>query len=208
MIKKGIITVVSAPSGCGKNTIIEEASKNRDNFAYVTSATTREIRAGEAEGINYFYKTEKEFNHLIEIGEILEWDIFCNCKYGTLKSQITEKINSGKDLLLDLTISGALAVKEAFPDDTITVFILPPSIDELRRRLSLRGREDEKQIEERIKAAVKDEIPQVCKFDYVIVNDDLNKASEDLLAIIDAKRLDYKRNMDILNELGLKGDIL
>ena len=81
MTKRGIITVISAPSGCGKNTLIEEASKYSNNLAYVTSATTREIRVGEAEGVNYFYKTEEEFERLIETGEILEWDSFCNCKY-------------------------------------------------------------------------------------------------------------------------------
>lgn len=206
MSKRGIITVLSAPSGCGKNTLIEEASKQRDNFAYVTSATTREIRAGEADGVNYFYKTEKEFDRLIETGEILEWDKFCNCRYGTLKSQITEKIESGKNLLLDLTISGALAVKEAFPDDTVTVFILPPSIDELRKRLQLRGREGAEQIEERIRTAVITEIPQVNKFENVIVNDDITKACEQLLAIIDAESVKYKRNENILDELGLKGE--
>ena len=206
MNKRGIITVLSAPSGCGKNTLIDEASKQRDNFAYVTSATTREMRVGEADGVNYFYKSEEEFDRLIKTGEILEWDMFCNCRYGTLKSQITEKIESGKDLLLDLTISGALAVKEAFPDDTVTVFILPPSIDELRKRLHLRGRESSDQIEERIKTALVAEIPQVNKFENVIVNDDITKACEQLLAIIDAERVKYKRNENILEELGLKGE--
>lgn len=206
MNKRGIITVLSAPSGCGKNTLIDEASKQRDNFAYVTSATTREMRVGEADGVNYFYKSEEEFDRLIKTGEILEWDMFCNCRYGTLKSQITEKIESGKDLLLDLTISGALAVKEAFPDDTVTIFILPPSIDELRKRLQLRGRESSNQIEERIKTALVKEIPQVNKFENVIVNDDVTKACEQLLAIIDAERVKYKRNKNILDELGLKGE--
>ena len=206
MNKRGIITVLSAPSGCGKNTLIDEASKQRDNFAYVTSATTREMRVGEADGVNYFYKSEEEFDRLIKTGEILEWDMFCTCRYGTLKSQITEKIESGKDLLLDLTISGALAVKEAFPDDTVTVFILPPSIDELRKRLHLRGRESSDQIEERIKTALVAEIPQVNKFENVIVNDDITKACEQLLAIIDAERVKYKRNENILEELGLKGE--
>lgn len=206
MTKRGIITVISAPSGCGKNTLIEEASKYSKNLAYVTSATTREIRVGEAEGVNYFYKTEEEFERLIEMGEILEWDSFCNCKYGTLKSQITEKIESGKDLMLDLTISGALAVKEAFPDDTVTVFLLPPSIDELKKRLMLRGRESVEQIEERVKFAVCKEIPQVYKFENVIINDNIEKACSELLAIIDAERVKYKRNKDILDELGLKGE--
>ena len=110
--------------------------------------------------------------------------------------------------MLDLTISGAVAVKEAFPDDTVTVFLLPPSIEELRRRLQLRGRESQDQIEKRIETAIKTEIPQVYKFDKIIVNDDLSAASEKLLAVIDAEKLKYKRNQGILDELGLKGEYL
>lgn len=208
MSKRGVITVISAPSGCGKNAVISEAKKLRDGFAYITSATTREIRGEEKEGVDYFYKTEEEFDKLLQSGEILEWDLYCGNRYGTLRSQIEEKIESGMDLMLDLTISGAVAVKKAFPDDTITVFLLPPSIEELRRRLQLRGRESQEQIEKRIETAINVEIPQVDKFDCIIVNDVLSTASEKLLAVIDAEKLKYKRNQGILDELGLKGEYI
>jgi guanylate kinase len=108
--------------------------------------------------------------------------------------------------MLDLTISGALAVKEAFPDDTVTVFLLPPSLEELRKRLQLRGRESQEQIEKRIETAISDEIPQVYKFDNIIVNDVVSVAGAELLAIIKAEKLKYKRNQEIINELGLKGE--
>ena len=206
MAKRGIITVISAPSGCGKNTVISEVKNLHDDFDYVVSATTREIRGNEREGVDYFYKTEAEFDRLVESGEILEWDTYQNNRYGTLRSQIEEKIKSGKNLMLDLTISGALAVKEAFPDDTVTVFLLPPSLEELRKRLQLRGRESQELIEKRIETAINEEIPQVHRFDNIIVNDDVSVAGAELLAIIKAEKLKYKRNQEIINELGLKGE--
>lgn len=208
MAEKGLITVISGPSGCGKNSIIQAAAEKCPRLSYVTSATTREIRAGEAEGVNYYYKTKEEFDRLIAIGEILEWDEFCGNRYGTLKSEISSKIEAGTDLLLDLTISGAIAVKQAFPEDAITVFILPPSIQELETRLRCRLRETEQQIQERVATALKREIPQVGCFDYVLVNDVLEDARDNLLAMITAERLKYTRNKNILRELNLKGEAL
>lgn len=205
MVKRGIITVISAPSGCGKNTVISEVKSKSDNFDYVVSATTREIRGNEKEGVDYFYKTDSEFMSLVETGEILEWDVYQNNRYGTLKSQIEEKVKLGKDLMLDLTIPGALAVKAAFPNDTVTVFLLPPSISELKKRLLLRGRESSELIQKRLETALTDEIPQADKFDYIIVNDDLKDAGEALLSIINAEKLKYYRNIELLKELGLKG---
>lgn len=206
MPKRGVIIVVSGPSGCGKNSIIEAAARQDSNLSYVTSATTREIRPKETEGVTYFYKTREEFEQLIEAGEILEWDEFCGNKYGTLKSELSKKIEQGSDVILDLTIAGAVAVKKAFPDDAAIVFILPPSIKELRTRLSNRQRESDSQIEARIFTAVTKEIPQANKFDYIIVNDVLMKAKDRLLAIILAERLKYKRNQEILDKLNLKGE--
>ncbi len=203
---RGIITVVSGPSGCGKNSIINEARSLNKNLSYVTSATTREMRNGEAEGVNYYYKTNEEFTALVESGEILEWDYFCGNRYGTLKSEILKKIEAGDDLLLDLTIAGAIAVKEAFPEDAVSVFVLPPSIDELRRRLHLRKRETEEQIESRIQTALEKEIPCADKFDYIIINDVLEEASKTLLGIVSAEASLYRRNVNIINELNLKGE--
>ena len=206
MARRGIITVISGPSGCGKNSIIKAAAEKNPHLSYVTSATTREIRAGEAEGVNYFYKSKEEFDRLVDTGEILEWDEFCGHRYGTLKSEISSKIEAGSDLILDLTISGAIAVKKEFPEDAVTVFVLPPSIEELETRLQYRLRETEPQIRERVANALRSEIPQVGNFDYVLVNDILNDTRDQLLAVIAAERLKYKRNNGILEELNLKGE--
>lgn len=206
MTKKGIIIIISGPSGCGKNSIIKAAVEKNSGLSYVTSATTREIRAGETEGINYFYKTKAEFERLVGIGEILEWDEFCGNKYGSLKSEITSKIEAGSDLILDLTISGAIAVKKAFPEDAVTVFVLPPSIEELETRLQYRLRETQDQIKERVENALKNEIPKIGCFDYVLVNDILNDTRDQLLSVVAAERLRYTRNQNILKELNLKGE--
>ena len=206
MARRGIITVISGPSGCGKNSIIKAAAEKNPYLSYVTSATTREMRAGEAEGVNYYYKTKEEFERLICTGEILEWDEFCGNRYGTLKSEISSKIEAGMDLILDLTISGAIAVKREFPVDAVTVFVLPPSIEELQTRLQYRLRETEEQIQERVANALCNEIQQIGNFDYVLVNDILNDTRDHLLAIISAERLKYKRNKGILEELNLKGE--
>ena len=114
MARRGIITIISGPSGCGKNSIIKAAVEKNPLLSYVTSVTTREIRAGESEGVNYYYKSQEEFAHLIRTGEILEWDEFCGNRYGTLKSEISSKIAAGLDLILDLTISGAIATNLSF----------------------------------------------------------------------------------------------
>lgn len=208
MAEKGIIVVISGPSGCGKNSIIKAAVEKNPKLSYVTSATTREIRAGEAEGVNYYYKTGEEFDRLVSIGEILEWDEFCGNRYGTLKSEISAKIGAGTDLILDLTIRGAIAVKREFTEDAVTVFVLPPSIEELKTRLQYRLRETETQIQERVSNALHNEIPQIGCFDYVLVNDILHDTRDQLLAIVTAEKLKYKRNQSILNELNLKGECI
>ncbi len=203
MSPEGMITVISGPSGSGKNSVIKLAAAENSALSYATSATTREMRAGEAEGVDYYYKTHREFDRLISAGDIIEWDEFLGNRYGTLKSEIASKLGAGKNLILDLTIAGALSLKNTFPEQTVTVFLLPPSIEELERRLKSRNRENDAQIRERILWAVTKEIPQAEKFDYVVINGKLDRAKDELLNIINAERLRYSRNRDILERLGL-----
>ena len=188
MSPEGMITVISGPSGSGKNSVIKLAAAENSALSYATSATTREMR---------------EFDRLISAGDIIEWDEFLGNRYGTLKSEIASKLGAGKNLILDLTIAGALSLKNTFPEQTVTVFLLPPSIEELERRLKSRNRENDAQIRERILWAVTKEIPQAEKFDYVVINGKLDRAKDELLNIINAERLRYSRNRDILDRLGL-----
>jgi guanylate kinase len=181
--------------------------KQDSNVCYAVSATTREMRYGEAEGVNYYYKSDAVFDQLVAEKEILEWDSFCGYKYGTLRSELESKISKGQDVILDLTVPGARAIKKAFPEDCITAFILPPSIEELENRICGRQRENEDQLKLRIEAA-KQEVELFREFDYTVINDDLDTGVDHLWAIIKAERLTYKRNSDVLNRLNLKGAIV
>lgn len=205
--RRGIIAVISGPSGSGKGTLINRIVKQDSNVCYAVSATTREMRYGEAEGVTYYYKSDAEFDALIAKEEILEWDSFCGYKYGTLRSELESKISKGQDVILDLTVPGARAIKNAFPEDSVTAFILPPSIEELERRIRGRQRETEEQLKMRVAEAAK-EIELYREFDYTVINDDLDEGVDSLWAIIKAERLTYKRNCDVLNRLNLKGAIV
>ena len=206
-VRRGIIAVISGPSGCGKGTLINRIVKQDENVCYAVSATTREMRYGEAEGVTYYYKSDAEFDRLVAQHEILEWDSFCGFKYGTLRRELESKIAKGQDVILDLTVPGARAIKQAFPDDCITAFILPPSIEELENRIRGRQRETEEQLKLRVAQAAK-EIELFREFDYAVINDDLDAGVDNLWAVIKAARLTYKRNSDVLNRLNLKGAIV
>ncbi len=202
--ERGLITVISGPSGTGKGTLISGLMGIDRDMHYSVSATTREMRRGETEGVSYYFKTRKEFEKLIENGEVLEWDEFCGNLYGTLKSELRNRVDKGSDVILDITVKGALAIKEAFPEDSITVFLLPPSLKDLEDRIRGRKRETEEQLRDRLAEAEK-EIACVKEFDYVLISDSITEAPKRLKGIIDAERQRVRRNPDILKRMGLEG---
>ena len=201
---KGLITVISGPSGTGKGTLIASLMTMDPRMHYAVSATTREMRHGEAEGVSYYFKTRAEFEEMIRDGEVLEWDEFCGNLYGTLRSELQSKIDAGNDVILDLTVKGAEAIKRAFPEDAISVFILPPSIRELERRIRGRRRESEEQLRERVAQAER-EIQFVREFDYVLISDSLTEGPKRLKTIIDAERQKVCRNAGVLDIMGFAG---
>lgn len=195
MSERGIIVVISGPSGTGKGTLLEEAMRRNRNLRYSVSATTRKPRPGEIPEESYFFRSREEFDGMIASGEILEWDEFCTNRYGTPRTPLENSIAQGADVVMDVTFPGAMAIKQAFPDDAVTVFISPPSEEELERRLRGRKTESEEEIARRLHAA-KLELTKVGLFDYSIVNDDLSRAASELLEIIAAekkKRLNRKK---------------
>ncbi len=183
MNKKGLLLVLSGPSGVGKGTVGSELLRKHDDFCFSVSATTRPMRSGEAEGVNYFYKTDEQFDEMIKNDAFLEYMcVFGKHRYGTPKEYVMSKIENGINVLLDIDVQGAMKVKSNMPD-AVTVFILPPSLCELKNRLIGRNTETAEAIERRL-AECKVEISYAEKYDYVIVNDKLEDAVSALEDII------------------------
>lgn len=205
MPDKGLLLVVSGPSGTGKGTVIGKVMARNRNMKYSVSATTRPMRPGDIEEVTYFFKTEPEFCKMIEQNELLEWDEYCSYKYGTPALTVKACIEKGYDVVLELTISGAMAVKKAFPE-CVTIFIMPPSFEELEYRIRNRKTESEKAITNRLEKA-KFEITNVDKYDYVIINDKINNAVRRFKHIMMAEKSRYSRNTEILNIIGFTQEV-
>ena len=193
-MNKGLLIVVSGPSGCGKGTILAEVLK-QGNFFYSVSATTRQPRQGEIDGINYHFISKDKFEELIENSGMLEYASYCDNYYGTPKQKVDEMLDAGKDVILEIEVKGAMKIMEKCPE-ALFIFILPPSIKELRRRLVKRGTEAVEIVEKRISQA-EGEIKNADKYDYAMVNGDLEEAISDLLSIIKAEKLKINKNNNI-----------
>lgn len=166
--------VLSGSSGVGKGTVINGFLKRNPNFSLSISCTTRKMRPGEADGVNYFYLSREEFEQSVKNGEFLEWAEFAQNLYGTKRAFVEKCLNNGKDLILEIETIGALKVKEQMPD-AVLIFIAPPSIEELEHRLRNRHTEDEETIQKRL-SEVRAEIERSQKYDYTIVNDEVDSA--------------------------------
>lgn len=186
MSKKGKVIVVAAPSGCGKSTIINAILGDGDlNLGFAVSATTRQPREGEKHGVNYYYMTEEAFRDAIAEGEFLEYEeVYPGRFYGTLRSEVDRIIEQGHNIILDLDVNGALRVKDIYGVNALAVFIQPPSLDELRRRLEFRGTETPEVIDVRIDRAAY-ELSRASEFDRTVVNDRLDTAIEQTRNLID-----------------------
>ena len=182
-MKKGLLIVFSGLSGVGKGTILAELMKMEDlNLAYSVSMTTRDPRPGEVEGVNYFYVTKKRFLEAVKNGELLEHARFVDNDYGTPKAYVDQKREEGKNVILEIEIKGAKQIMEKCPD-ALSIYIVPPSIEELERRLRERSSEDEETMMKRISKAKK-EMKEIDFYEHIVCNDDLNKAIQDVRQII------------------------
>lgn len=185
--KKGMLFVVSAPSGGGKGTILKRAFNDSEKVHYSVSATTRAPRDEDKDGVTYHFMSKEKFEQLIDKGEFLEYAEYCGNYYGTLKSEVVSNIDSGKDVLLEIETKGAFNIKKVMPE-AVLIFIIPPSMAELRRRLTRRGTEDEETINKRMEQAA-NEIRLAEKYDHIIINGDLDEAVADLAAVCKAARI-------------------
>lgn len=188
--QEGQLFVITAPSGTGKNTIIEMVRKDLKGLAYSISHTTRAPRKGEIDGVHYYFVGKKQFEKMIQAQEFVEWAVVYNELYGTSISSVRSAQVSGKDVLLDLDIQGARQVKKRFPDST-SIFIVPPSLKTLRERLEKRSSHDGTDIDLRMTEALQ-EIRGCRDFDFLIVNDDLRQAVREVEAVIVAVKAQTK----------------
>lgn len=201
MPHNGLLIVVSAPSGTGKGTLLGLLKGMSSNIKYSVSATTRAPREGEVDGRDYLFKTRQEFEEMVEKGEFVEWVQYCGNYYGTPKKFVDEAVEQGFDVILEVEVEGAMNIKKLYPD-CILIFVLPPSMEELKNRIRKRGTEEGEVIEKRISVAKK-ELEFVDKYDYVIINNDPLDAARDIDNIIKAEKLRFIRNKDILKRIGL-----
>lgn len=196
--RRGILTVFSGPSGSGKGTVLAKAMEMDSDIVISVSATTRNPREGEKDGVNYYFKTIEEFEKMIAVDGLIEWAQFCENYYGTPRDMVEKSLSEGKDVILEIEVQGAMKVKERFPE-AVLIFNLPPSMEILRERLTGRGTESADVVEKRLKTA-EWEITQAENYDYIVVNDDLTKAAEEFLSILKSEKCKTSRNDVLLEE--------
>lgn len=195
---KGLLIVVSGPSGAGKGTVMSKLITGGD-YALSVSATTRSPREGEKDGVNYFFKTRDEFEKMIANNDFLEYAEFCGNFYGTPMPYVSQKLNEGKNVILEIEVKGAFQVKERCPE-AVLIFLAPPSMKELEARLVGRGTETADVIAKRLARAL-DELDLVDDYDYVVINDDIDEAVSDIRAIVKAESRRVNRNDKVKNIL-------
>lgn len=191
MSKLGMIVILSAPSGCGKDTVFKEISKLRDDVCESVSATTRKPRIGEVEGVNYFFKSPEEFERMIETNSFLEYASYNDCYYGTPSDFAMNAVNNGKICFLIIERKGAQKVMKNCPD-AVSIFLMPPDMETLKERLVKRNTETEDAILKRLEIA-KEEVKSAVTFDYVVVNNVLEDAVNEVNAILN-KELKIRNN--------------
>lgn len=198
-MKRGTFFVLSGPSGSGKGTVLQEVLRKSDRIVYSVSATSRSPRAGEVDGINYYFKSREEFETLIKADAFIEYTETYGNYYGTLKSEVEKAIENGKNIILEIDPVGARNVRAHYPD-AVLMFLVAPDLEVLSSRLSGRGSESVETFKIRHDAALS-EMENATLYDYVVVNDFVERAADDILAIIRAENLRTKNSIEILSRI-------
>ncbi len=198
-MNKGLLIVFSGPSGCGKGTILKQFLARNEDVRVSVSATTRAPREGEQEGVSYFFKTKEEFEELVRSGGMLEHATYVGNSYGTPRASVEAWRGEGYHVVLEIEVQGALQVKRNCPD-ALLVFVLPPSFEELERRLTGRGTEEPQVVARRL-AMAKEELESAGQYDYILVNDVVEEAVADLETIVNAEQMKTPHMQDFLKGL-------
>lgn len=196
---RGKLVVVSSPSGGGKGTLIRRVLKSVPDLSYSVSFTTRPAREGEVHGQHYFFVSPAEFERMIDAGEFLEWAFVHGNRYGTSRTQVARELAEGRDIILEIDVQGAANVRES-GIDKVSIFILPPSFEVLRARLTARGSENPETLSLRLRNA-RGEVERYREFEYVLINDDAERAASQLAAIIYAERARLARQEHAAQEV-------
>ena len=199
MSKKGILVVFSGPSGAGKGTILAEYLRRSPKAVCSVSATTRKPRPGEVDGVHYHFVTREAFEEMIRQGEVIEYTEYNGNYYGSPAGPIRRQLEEGRDVILEIEVKGAQQVRAKFPE-ALSIFVMPPTFEELRRRLTGRGTENEEQIRARLQTA-RVEVAMAPDYDYIVVNDVVSEAADRLGYIIEAARCSRKFNQEFIQDI-------
>ncbi len=199
MSKKGILVVFSGPSGAGKGTILAEYLRRSPKAVCSVSATTRKLRPGEVDGVHYHFVTREAFEEMIRQGEVIEYTEYNGNYYGSPAGPIRRQLEEGRDVILEIEVKGAQQVRAKFPE-ALSIFVMPPTFEELRRRLTGRGTENEEQIRARLQTA-RVEVAMAPDYDYIVVNDVVSEAADRLGYIIEAARCSRKFNQEFIQDI-------
>jgi len=198
-MNKGLVFIISGPSGSGKDTLLVELFKKRPEIKFSISSTTRKMRDGEKEGEKYNFISRESFENMINNDRLLEYNEYVGNYYGTPKDPVVKATDNGFDMMIEVDVNGAYNIRKKLSSAT-SIFIMPPSFEELKRRLSKRGTETADVIEKRMSEAL-GEIKRATEYDYIVVNGDIDKAVNDIVSIIEAKHLELNSQKYIIDEV-------
>ena len=198
-MNKGGVFIISGPSGSGKDTVLAELFRNRPDLLFSISSVTRPMRSGEKEGDKYNFISREKFEYMIDNDMLLEHNVFVNNYYGTPREPVERAIAEGKDIIIEVDVNGAAQIRQKL-HEAVSIFIMPPSFHELKRRLRGRGTESEELIEKRLNSAL-GEIKRATEYDYIIVNDNITAAADDILSVILSSSFKTDRQKNIIDEV-------
>ena len=198
-MNKGGVFIISGPSGSGKDTVLAEVFKKRPDLLFSISSVTRPMRAGEREGDKYNFISREKFEYMIANDMLLEHNVFVNNYYGTPREPVERAVAEGKDIIVEIDVNGAAQIRRKLPE-AVSIFIMPPSFEELKRRLIGRGTESDELIEKRLTSAL-GEIKRATEYDYIIVNDNITAAADDILSVILSSGFKTDRQKYIIDEV-------